>query len=384
MRIPPLARRLVVITVLLGALSGFVRPAGGIGGTGAPQGGIGGTGITAIGVIQRFGSIYVNGREYLLSPHTHYWVDGRRMGVKALRRGQDVFVVASAQGRGRIARTVRVQHALIGVVQKVQASGRRLRILGQEITLSAAASARLQRGPQGAPRAGMDLAISAGSPAPGTWVATRAHVVRPTPGHPLPFLIRGILHMVARHALALGHRLFVWNGAVVPKALVGHYVVARGYYRLGHPAVISVRAATGLQAAKGRIVLTGYLRAGRHGWRFEGQALARGHTSLAISQHRPMFLAIRRSTPDRFVILRGTPHVHMMSYGLHPDRGARAYQPARPVIAHPVPTHPEVIRPQIARPQISRPQVVRPTITRPHMAPLPSPSLPLSLPPLLH
>ncbi|MEB8488010.1 hypothetical protein OW567_14240, partial [Acidithiobacillus ferriphilus] len=51
-----------------GGIGGLGIHPGGIGGTGIHPGGIGGTGITALGVIQRFGSIYVNGQEYVLSP----------------------------------------------------------------------------------------------------------------------------------------------------------------------------------------------------------------------------------------------------------------------------------------------------------------------------
>ena len=354
-RISPLVQRLATIAALVGTLSAFSQ-AGGIGGTGAPQGGIGGTGVTAIGVIQRFGSIYVNGREYLLSAQTHYWVDGRPAHMEALHRGQDVFVDAWTQGANHTARSVRVQHALIGVVQKAWADGRQLRILGQDVTLSTQASARLQQLEQGGLRPGMELAISAGSPAPGTWVATRARVVHQQPGHKAPFLIRGVLHRIARHAIALDNRLFVWTGATAPASLVGHYVVARGYYRSGHPVATSLRAAAGLQDAKRRILMAGYLRATARGWRFEGEPLTRGGERLAISTRRPVFLAIRRETPDRFVIVSETPHVRMMTYGLHSDRDTHRERPSRPVVDRPALAHHAVAHPRIARPDVARPQ----------------------------
>ena len=70
-----------------GGIGGLGIHPGGIGGTGIHPGGIGGTGITALGVIQRFGSIYVNGQEYVLSPQTRYSVDGTAGTAKDLRLG---------------------------------------------------------------------------------------------------------------------------------------------------------------------------------------------------------------------------------------------------------------------------------------------------------
>ncbi|MEB8585002.1 hypothetical protein OW714_02850, partial [Acidithiobacillus ferriphilus] len=82
-----------------GGIGGTGIHPGGIGGTGIHPGGIGGTGITALGVIQRFGSIYVNGQEYVLSPQTRYSVDGAAGTAKDLRLGDRVTVQAAADGQ---------------------------------------------------------------------------------------------------------------------------------------------------------------------------------------------------------------------------------------------------------------------------------------------
>lgn len=368
-RATSLVRRVGVLATLVALLSGFAGPRGGIGGTGAARGGIGGTGITAIGVIQRFGSIYVNGAEYLLSPKTRYWVDGRREDVDALHRGQNVFVDAFAQARRRTARDVRVQHALVGLVQAVAAHGHRLRILGQTVDVGARALARLEHSEHTRPTVGMELAVSAASPVGGRWTATRVHALPRLRGRAPRFLMRGTLRMAGRHTIALGNRVFLWTGAQTPKDLVGRYVVAQGYYRFGHPAVSALRAATGLDEAHTRIFIAGYARHIGGTWRFDGQTLITHGPPGENTGHRPFFLAVRREGPDRFVVLRIVPDIHVMTFGLHagikPTRG-----PSRPLV-----TRPAVTRPQITRPAVTRPQTTTPVLS--------SPSLTLSLPSLL-
>ncbi|MHB1513332.1 MAG: DUF5666 domain-containing protein [Acidiferrobacter sp.] len=358
-------RRVTLIGLLMGLISGFAGPRGGIGGTGAARGGIGGTGITAIGVIQRFGSIYVNGAEYLLSLKTRYWVDGRRASVDALHRGQNVFVDAFRQGGRPTAGNVRVQHALIGLVQAVAANGRQVRILGQTIQVSARALAHLEHTEHTHPALGMDLAVSAGSPASGRWIATRIRALPQPHDGPVRFLIRGTLHIAGRHRITLAKRSFLWVGPRAPKNLVGRYVVAQGYYRLGHPAVSSLRPATGLKDAQAHISITGYTRRAHGVWRFDGQALIAHVGPAPNSAHRPTFLTVRREGSDRFVVLRAIPDIHVMSFGLHlPDKAAEG-------VTRPQVMHPGVTRPQIMRPAMTRPQVLRPMVTRPQTAPPP-------------
>ena len=372
-RATPLVRRVAVLAALMGLLSGFSGPRGGIGGTGAARGGIGGTGITAIGVIQRFGSIYVNGAEYLLSTKTRYWVDGRRENVDALHRGQSVFVDAFAQGGRRTARDVRVQHALVGLVQAIAANGRRLRILGQTVDVSARALARLEQSEHARPTIGMELAVSAASPVAGRWTATRVHALPRPRGQATRFLMRGTLRMAGRHAIALGNRLFLWTGAQAPKDLVGRYVVAQGYYRFGHPAVSTLRPATGLKDAHARIFIAGYTRHAHGAWRFDGQTLITHGHPRQNTGHGPFFLTVRREGPDRFVVLRTVPNIHVMTFGLHVG-GKLTGGSSRPLVT----------RPSVTRPAVTRPQITRPTVTRPQTTPiLSSPSLTLSLPSLL-
>src|SRR5882672_5757125 len=75
----------------------------GIGGTGISRGddhGIGGTGI--VGVIQRFGSIFVNGERVSYAPDVPVRIDGEAASVKALRIGHVARVVAQRQANGTL------------------------------------------------------------------------------------------------------------------------------------------------------------------------------------------------------------------------------------------------------------------------------------------
>src|SRR5262249_18496187 len=74
----------------------------GIGGTGiirrSDDRGIGGTGI--VGVIQRFGSIFVNGERVSYAPNVPVLIDGAATSAKALRIGQVAGVLAVRRPEG--------------------------------------------------------------------------------------------------------------------------------------------------------------------------------------------------------------------------------------------------------------------------------------------
>ena len=57
-----------------------------------PGGGIGGTGITGFGVVQKFVSIFVNGREYILDDNTRVTRDGVSVDEKTLHLGDVVSI----------------------------------------------------------------------------------------------------------------------------------------------------------------------------------------------------------------------------------------------------------------------------------------------------
>src|SRR5260370_15806539 len=93
----------------------------GIGGTGITRGddhGIGGTGI--VGVIQRFGSIYVNGERIAYAADVPVRIDGEPASSKALRIGHVARVVAVRQANG--GRAARRLHAVRRSIRPVPAA----------------------------------------------------------------------------------------------------------------------------------------------------------------------------------------------------------------------------------------------------------------------
>ncbi|MBR0927495.1 hypothetical protein JQ561_12840 [Bradyrhizobium diazoefficiens] len=105
----------------------------GIGGTGITRGddhGIGGTGI--VGVIQRFGSIYVNGERVTYASDVPVRIDGEAASAKALRIGQLARVVAVRQADGTlVTRNITIASEVAGPVERVK--GNELTVLGQKI-----------------------------------------------------------------------------------------------------------------------------------------------------------------------------------------------------------------------------------------------------------
>ncbi len=327
-------------------LTAFSPPRGGIGGTGRARGGVGGTGVAAIGVIQRFGSIYVNGREYLLRTATRYRVDGRAAPLGALHRGDTVFVTARVRAGVAVAVSVHVQHALIGVVTRVSDNGQRLRVLGQTVLVPRAVRARI--------RVGMRVAVSGFSLGRGRWRASRLHRL-PTRAR---FLIRGRVEHVARHTLRLDGRRFRYAGPD-RRAQVGAYVVARGRARGGHPVITSLRRALSLQTLPVPVAfVSGYLHRRAGHWYFQGVRL---QDVRAAPRSQAAFFVVRHPAPGRFALTRIRTSISLMHYGLN---GSLRAGPARPLLnsaRHRRPTPPQ--RPAFARPPIMRP--ARPEFMRP-------------------
>lgn len=105
----------------------------GIGGTGIRRGddhGIGGTGI--VGVIQRFGSIYVNGERVTYASDVPVRINGKAASPKALRIGQLARVVATRQADGTlVTRNIAIASEVSGPIEQVK--GNELTVLGQKI-----------------------------------------------------------------------------------------------------------------------------------------------------------------------------------------------------------------------------------------------------------
>lgn len=105
----------------------------GIGGTGITRGhdqGIGGTGI--VGIINRFGSIFVNGERISYAPDIPVWIDGEPASAKALRIGHLARVLTPPQADGSlVTHGISVVSEVIGPIESVK--DREMIVLGQRI-----------------------------------------------------------------------------------------------------------------------------------------------------------------------------------------------------------------------------------------------------------
>src|SRR5579863_564446 len=105
----------------------------GIGGTGISRGddqGIGGTGI--VGVIQRFGSIYVNGERVTYAPDVAVRIDGEAASAKSLQIGHLARVLARPLADGTLAtRRIDVVSEVRGPIESVGVS--EMTVLGQRV-----------------------------------------------------------------------------------------------------------------------------------------------------------------------------------------------------------------------------------------------------------
>jgi hypothetical protein len=105
----------------------------GIGGTGIGRGndhGIGGTGI--VGVIRRFGSIFVNGERIGYAPNVPVQIDGKQASAKALRIGHLARVLALPQANGSlVTRRIDVVSEVVGPIEAIRAG--EMTVLGQRV-----------------------------------------------------------------------------------------------------------------------------------------------------------------------------------------------------------------------------------------------------------
>src|SRR5207249_2574754 len=137
-RQPVISRRSLLMGLwLAGSSSAWaqVRRGGdqGIGGTGITRGddhGIGGTGI--VGVIQRFGSIFVNGERIGYAPNVPVRIDDATVSAKALRIGHVARVVAVRQANGALT-TNRIEAVseVIGPIDTIKSG--EMAVLGQKV-----------------------------------------------------------------------------------------------------------------------------------------------------------------------------------------------------------------------------------------------------------
>ncbi len=327
-----------------GGIGGTGIDPGGIGGTGISPGGIGGTGIVAIGPIQRFGSIFVNGGEYELAPQTRYRVDGQAASEQSLHLGDTVSVHAVAGGGRLDALDVRVDHAVIGRVSQIDPSAARLVVLGQTIQLLPTTLLRTENDqplPLSSLSVGDVVRISALDQGAGHWQALRLVKLPGLAAHQAaPFLLRGRIEAVsadARRVRVNGVWMSLGRPASRTGLAVGAQVVVRGSQGQQGVVIDSLRPLPLVDAPLGaRVVLLGYLQRTPQGWeshglRIEGAnaALNGALQSAADKQLAPLVIVGTLRPAQTVEVERVIPNVDAMQFALPSLAGAATPRPAK-------------------------------------------------------
>lgn len=324
-----------------GGIGGTGIDPGGIGGTGISPGGIGGTGIVAIGPVQRFGSIFVNGGEYELPAQTRYRADGQPASEKSLHLGDLVRVHAVEQGGRLDALAVDISHAVIGRVSQIDQSQGQLVVLGQTVQIlpgTLLRTAEDQPLPLSRLKVGDEVRISALDQGAGHWQAMRlTQLSVPPAGHGSPFLLRGKIEATSAQLQRVkinGVWLSVRSGAAQNGLAVGAEVVARGSQQSQGNVIDSLQPIAPLAAPIGtRVAMVGFLQAGsqgRPGWELQGfqirgaDALMQAQLqSAARSQAAPVFIAGTLTAAQTVAVERVIPNVNALQFALPPLAGGQ-------------------------------------------------------------
>lgn len=120
---------LMIFTLLLTACGG--------GGGGGQVAGISGTGITASGTVSGFGSVIVNGVEFLINGNTQITVDGQLASEADLRVGQVVTVTGTRQTETQAtADTVIADRLLDGPIEAIDEANQEITALDQTVIVN--------------------------------------------------------------------------------------------------------------------------------------------------------------------------------------------------------------------------------------------------------
>jgi len=243
----------------------------GIGGTGISSG-MGGTGITGVGVIQGFGSVFVNGREYFLDDTAQISIDGQPATEHDLQVGDVVVAKAAidpASGATN-AIEVSVKHAVRGKVEKISGQGTRITVLGQQIELTGSTAIQSAQGESLAARqiaVGDVVTVGALPKTNGTLAATLITRVqgRETAQQDSRFLLRGNVTKVSPDGktLHIGAQRLAVAQLELPKGLKpGETVVISGRYERGAAKAEAIEHEPLLTGRPGeRVEILGYVKA---------------------------------------------------------------------------------------------------------------------------
>ncbi|MBI3778809.1 MAG: hypothetical protein HY274_07855 [Gammaproteobacteria bacterium] len=232
-----------------------------------PGGGIGGTGITGFGVVQKFGSIFVNGREYFLDNRTHVTREDALSDEKMLRLGDVVRVegrIDPSSGKS-MAISVDSHVALQGRVEKVDVTSGTVTMLGQTVRVT---SATLGDTPENGAllltrlHSGTRIAVSGFARSDGSWTATR---IDPIVVDDSRFVLRGAVQTTdpGRGQFRIGGQLLTMPaGLLSAQPKMGDVVRIIGHYGDAALQIESVKSDRLMIGAVGQAVeMGGYIQA---------------------------------------------------------------------------------------------------------------------------
>ena len=370
-----------------------------------PGGGIGGTGITGFGVVQKFGSIFVNGREYFLDGNTRITRDGVSAGEKMLQLGDVVSVegrIDTASGRS-IAVHVNSELALQGAIEKMDAASGTLTVLGQTVYVT---PNTLGDGPKNVLRLaqmhrGARVAVSGLIRSGGSWTATR---IVPVAADETRFVLRGKVQNIdqVRGRLRVAGRELTAPAGKLPAQLgVGDVVRVDGRYAKAAFLLERIKSDRPMPGPTGRVMeMSGYVQTRPHAGelvsndivlRYSDASTFIGGTAADLRENVPV--AIRGELQaDGSVAVRAIlvnvepmrvtlPEPEVRAPRASGDEGRAsngvAEKPARekPETAHTDAEKREVVRPDepgmekpnVEKPEIERPEIERPAIERPEI-----------------
>ncbi len=208
---------LITLLVLAAVLAFYsTRGPGGVGGTGiVGPGGVGGTGI--FGRIDRFGSIWVNGREIFYDDNLPLTRSGAEAGPEKFAPGQMVAVVAEERDGAWQARSARIIDEVIGPIEI--AGEHSMMVLDQQILFTE--QTNTAEGLRETIEAGGMVAISGYRTPDGAIIATRIDPV----GRHAELFVRGAAFNIAADSFSIGGLNISYEGLAVSE---GDVVAARG------------------------------------------------------------------------------------------------------------------------------------------------------------
>ncbi len=330
---------LFVLPMAVGAdgIGGTGHVADGIGGTGhTTDDGIGGTGhastgdaIMVLGVVQKFGSIFVNGHEYHLPADTRYFVDDAPATKQRIKLGNWVVMTGSVTANGVLqAHEVHIEHALIGKIDQVNLQAGTIRVLGQTIVLNDATLLMDEAG-HGVVATTFEpgdmIKVSGLQRKDGDWLALR--ITREAPVFGSRFLVRGILTGRDMNRVQVSGQ---WIALAVQQGsssmAIGQTVTVSGVYVAAQATAQTIVPWAQTALLNGQLIdMSGYVNRTDAGWSCNGFRLAQGDASLeqvlrlASESGKPIAIVGNRLASGLVRIEEVHLGILPMQYGLSPN-----------------------------------------------------------------